>query len=952
MTDNQTTGGAPSKKKKDRLGFLTELAIRFLIFKSGEQTRDKRKSKGKKPPTTGICGPLNHDEDGNPWLWLEIETVRGYPLMEPPDKRDAIGNLEDAIKSFSGWFGDFQDAQLDLQVQGWPYDLDEIEKRSEASVIGTLPTRLEANHKKSRRKAQAEIRRLNFRERRGFVGVKLRNERSFLFRIVAQLILMMGFGSLHAHGNEEEIYKDQIAKVVGKFMDNNVPVRLLSGKETARVIQHCIYRGHTKMPITTASSGVINTRPALRRLANCVARDHFDMVEIFQDGESSYVAYMAVAELPRKYSVNWMFYGDMDRRPVEVSARLNVEPLKLSVGRNARSLNIVDRALEHLHEKRRKTTSVDPEIGRFEARQDVLLQEKERLEEDEPKVKAYVFMVVAGSNPAAVRQNCEYVMARCKKGKVVLEVDEANLAEIRRQTYPGSRLLYKDYRLDLFADGVAIGMPHATPVIGNGGDMMGVVRGPEEGPFLYAHRMVLKKGVDSPPGAIAAGPSGEGKSSLFVNLGLADAAAGMAVIYDEGKGDSRVLKGARFIVPHRILDLSSPEFHGLLNTMYLGETVKESIELTHEALMMYIGKEAEQGWRTTLKAVITDELEEYPKDPDYWRILNERLLGADPSDDRYRIKREIGEALRGLMNAENAELIFSKGKPWWQVAQEYIIPGQMLFVVYGHLTPPDDKETPDDALTERQRLAVIVRKLTNVIYHRFAMNPDVLVAIYKDEIQIDNRMGGNISSSYLSRIGRSKGATVTVGGQLIGDSPRDVWANTSTIYLFTFKETSEAEEAMNRLGIHSKEGTAEWYFWMNLLLGKRGSGRKKYDVIIKTYTGEIALVALNQLYHEGQFVSNIEGVAERRQLESGDGVADQFRFIRRVDSPEAAQEALEYLGVSTEMFKTPNGHSVTIEAWKEVAMELNRDERLVMDDDGELKVLRDVQVSVQQLPMS
>jgi hypothetical protein len=952
MTDNQQQyGGESENKTKFKRGILEQIAIWILLFRNREITRERRREKGLKPPTTGITGPVNHGEDGHPWVWMEAETVKGYSLMDVGDKERFWIYLEDALKSFVGWSGSRHDVEFDLQVQALPFDLEKVDADLRASTMGELSGKLRQRHYNSRRRSINEIKRYGLKQRRVFLGVKLRDERSFFHRMLAQLMLLLGFSSLLANGNEDVIYEEQIQEVLDKFRHNHISVELLSGKETAEVIQRCVYRGHDKLPELSNDSGVVKEYADLQAISASVARDHHDMVEILQDGESSFAAYMPVAKLPDDYEgLSWLFYGDYYRQPVEVSARLRIKPLEMSKAENARTLNRLDAALEDLAKKVK--SNVEREEARLISRKRVALAEKARLDRDDPKVDTNAVMIVSGKDPSDVRQNSRFVMAQCAHNSVTVLIDDSKMAEIRRQTYPGTRLLYTRYTLNLFYDGLAQAMPHATSVIGNGGDMLGVVLGPEAGPFLYAHRLVLRKRIDSPPGQIFVGPSGEGKSSMMVNCVIADAEAGMAGIYDEGKGDSTILEAEdRLQVDIKVLDLSAPEMAGLLNPLYLGDNLKESRDLTLDVLMKCIGGEADRGWRSLVRRIVAEELEEYPDDPDFERIVHKRLLGASRDDPRYQIKLEIGEAILGMMEAEFAEVIFAKGKPWKDVSDKYIARGQVTFVVYGHLTPPDDRDKPDDDLNEQERLAVMVRQLTNVIYYKFALDPTKPLAMYKDEIHIDKRMGGNVSSGYLARIGRSKGCIVSLGGQLMDDPPEDFWKNTSTVWLFTFRQLDEAEKAIMRLGWNVEHGSQEWKRLINLMMGKRGSGRNKYDVIVMTYDKEIGMVATNQLYHEGLFVTNIEAVEERRRQMREGRAAQQLSYVRRAETPEAAEDSLIILGVPPEVIGSPNGYQHVVDQWKAIAQELAGDERLIRDDDGQLKVVRVTELPVPQLPL-
>jgi hypothetical protein len=954
MTENQHRKGGKSKNdKKFKRGILEKFAVWILLFKNGEITRDNRRSKGLRPPSTGITGPINHDEFGHPWVWMEAETVRGYYMMDSGEKWRFWDYLDNALKSFVGWSGIRHDVEIDIQVHAMPYDLDKVDADLRASVMGELSGKLLRRHTNSRRRTLNEIEKLGLRERRVFMGVKLRDERSFLHRMIAQLMLWMNFSSLLANGNEDEIYHDQIQEVLGKFRHHHIKVRLLSGMETAQVIQRCVYRGHDHLPVlSNGDAEMINSNSDLHQLSSSVAYDHHDMVEILQDGESSYAAYMPIAKLPDEYyGLSWLFWGDDFLVPVEVAARLRIKPLETSKAENAKTLNRVKAALSDLAGKS-AGTNVDNEVDRLLSRQAVAEAEKERLDKDDPKVDVNAVLIVSGKDPDMVRDNSRSVIARCGYEKVTALIDETKLAEIRRQTYPGARLLYNRYTLNLFSDGMAQAMPHATSVIGNGGDLLGVVLGPDAGPFLYSHRLVLRKRIDAPPGQLFIGPSGEGKSSMMVNCVIADAEAGMAGIYDEGKGDSTILESEeRLQVNIKVLDLSSEEMAGLLNPLYLGDNEKEKHDLALDVLMKCIGSEAQQGWRPLVRHIVAEELAEHPDDPDFQRIVRERLFGAALDDPRRQMKLEIGEAILGMMDAEHADVIFAKGKPWKEVSDEYIARGQVTFVVYGHLTPPEDREKPDSALNEQERLAVMVRQLTNVIYYKFALDPKVPLAMYKDEIHIDKRMGGNISSGYLARMGRSKGCTVSLGGQLMDDPPEDFWKNSSTVWLFTFRQTDEAEKAITRLGMTVEKGTVEYQRLLNLMMGKPGSGRGKYHVIVMTHDKSIGMVAANQLYHEGLFVTNIEAVEERRRQLRESLAARKLSYVRRAETPEAAEDALIALGVPPEIIGNPNGYESVVERWKEVLLNLGANEKLVVDADGQLMVMAETDLRVPQLPL-
>jgi hypothetical protein len=504
----------------------------------------------------------------------------------------------------------------------------------------------------------------------------------------------------------------------------------------------------------------------------------------------------------------------------------------------------------------------------------------------------------------------------------------------------------------MFCDGMAQAMPYATSLIGNGGDLQGVVLGQEASPFYYSHRLVLTKAVDTRTGQVFIGPSGEGKTDAMVSRAISDALGNMAAVFDEGKGDTRILEGQHeLLVDIIVMDLSSPEMAGLLNPLYLGDDFEESRDLTLRVLWKCIGSEAQPGWRPLIAEAITAEFEEYPKSPDIDRIIKQRLLEADVSDPDHAAKKAIGRTIMSLRNTRHSQVIFGQGQPWQNVAHEYIRRGQVTFVVYGHLTPPEG-DKPDNELNDQERLSLLVRDLTNVIYYKFAMDPEIPLAIYKDEIQIDKRMGGSVASGHLSRIGRSKGSTINLGGQLLDDVPEDFWENASTYNFFRFTTTPPAKKAIELLNINVTPGSAEEKRLLSLLLGDKNSGRRKYDVIVKTYDGEIGLVAFKQIYHGGRFVSNIEGVEQRHRADLEKAAARGLPYARRAETSDAVEATLVHLGVSPEVFAEANGNQYALEKWKEVLLNLG-DNELVVCIDGQLKLVNvDRPSTAPQLPMS
>lgn len=943
----QRTGGETEEKRPQKLGFWGNLAYFFLLLQSGALKRDRRRTKGKRSPSKGISGPINHGEDGMPWVWLEAETIKGYDMMSSDQQKSVKADFQEALASLIG-------REVDIQVQALPMDLQEVDNSLMGGILGEPSSKVAERHAKSRQRSINYIRRYGFKERHVYVGVSLRDERSFLHVALAQLMLWLGLPSLWANGYEHVIYADQIDEIVGRFMDNHILVRTLSGLETAQVIQRCVYRGHTNLPELDDDPEVVSGVGEWQMLSDSVSRDHHRMVEIFhEDGTSSYAIYLSVAKLPQSIDVSWMFLGDMERRPVEVSARLKIRPLEKAVVENSRTLQIVENAISDLVKK--GGTSNHQEIARLEAKKGLALAAKDRLENEElPMVEVNAFLIVSDKDPDRCRQNARHVINKSKgrRRKTVLEIDAAYQPEIRRQTYPGARVTYKKHELSLFCDGMAHAMPHATSLIGNGGDLHGVVLGQEACPFRYSHRLVLTKEVDAPSGQVFIGPSGEGKTDAMVNRAISDAEANMAALFDEGKGDTRILEGEHeLLVDIMVLDLSSPDMAGLLNPLYLGDDVAESRDLTARVLWKCIGSEGQLGWRPLIVEAIAAEFDEYPNSPDLDRIIKQRLLGADMSDPDRAAKVAIGRTIMSLRNTRFSQVIFGQGRPWETVAHEYIRRGQVTFVVYGHLTPPE-ADKPDNELNDQERLSLLVRDLTNVIYYKFAMDPRVPLAVYKDEIQIDKRMGGSVASGHLSRIGRSKGSTINLGGQLLEDVPEDFWENASTYNFFRFNTPPSAKKAIELLNLNITPGSAEEKRLLDLLLGTRSSNRRKYDVVVKTYDGEVGLVAFKQIYHGGRFVSNIEGVEELRRADMEKAAARGLLYARRAETPEAAEASLVRLGVSPDIFGEANGYQYALDQWQDILLNLGENE-LVVCVDGQLKIVNaDRPTTAPQLPLS
>jgi hypothetical protein len=934
-------------QEKPKLGFRGMLAFWIAAWEAGALKRDRRRSKGKQPPTKGITGPINHDEDGHPWLWMAVETVRAYQTMTRSKQRHVKFNLKKALESLEGH-------ELDIQVQALPYGQNEVDELMRAGMIGKPSAEIAKRHAKSRQRNMEYIKDQGFKQRHGFIGVQMRDERSFLSRLLSQVLLWMGFGSLLAIGYEHIIYHDQIEEILAKFRHNNVPVRPLSGVETARVIQRCIYRGHAKLPELSDDSGVIRDSGELKRLTSSAARiprDNLDMVEIFQDGSSRFASYLAVAKLPeRDLDLSWLFVGDNKHRPVEVSARISIQERARAKSYNAHTLLRIRNEIANLVKLADEASQLD--IDKQVAREQIAQAVSSRYERGEISAKVHAFLIVSDDNAERLKKNRSYVIERCGQRKIVLEVDETYVTEIRRQTYPGARITYTDYQLDLFLDGLADAAPHATSLFGSKGDLLGEVVGRDGGPFIYAHRLVVfDKNIDGPPGQAYIGPSGRGKTTAMVNDAIADALANMGALFDEGKGDTRILKGQHDLLVDLVsLDLSTPEMAGLLNPFYLGDDIQEKQDLAVQMLWKWIRAEAQPGWQPILSEAVAEELDEYPDDPDMKRLIMDRLYSANRSDPDGVIRRAIGLALRSMLLTKHAEVLTAKGKAWKDVADKYIRRGQVTFVVYGELTPPTEDKPVSD-LTPQERLAFLVRDMTNVIYYNFAMDPDIPVAIYKDEIQIDNRMGGSVASGHLSRVGRSKGSTINLGGQLIKDVPQDFWENTSTINFFSFKNMSTATEAIDLLGIDVEPGSEEEKHWIALLRGEDGSGRKPYDVLVKTHDGQLGMVARKQIYDGGRFVSNVQAVEERRREQRAAlAAANRLPHISRMPTPEAAEHALMQLGVSPEVFGNANGHHTALEQWTEIVLNLLDDERVAIIGD-KLAVVKITEHTKEQLPL-
>jgi hypothetical protein len=331
--DVEQQGGETQEKPK--LGFRGMLALWIATWEAGAFKRDRRRSKGKQPPSKGITGPINHGEDGHPWLWMEARTVAAYQTMTRSEQRHAKYNFKQALESLEGH-------ELDIQVQALPYSREEVEEQMKAGIIGKPSEEISERHAKSRQRNHEYIEKRGFKQRHCFIGVQMQDERSMFARVISQVLLWVGFSSLLAVGYEHIIYHDQIQGILGKFRHNNVPVRPLSGLETAQVIQRCIYRGHDKLPVLSDDSGVVGGSGELKRLTSSAARiprDDMDMVEIRQDGSTRFVSYLAVAKLPDSdLDLSWLFVGDNKNRPVEVSARISINDRARAKAYNAHTL--------------------------------------------------------------------------------------------------------------------------------------------------------------------------------------------------------------------------------------------------------------------------------------------------------------------------------------------------------------------------------------------------------------------------------------------------------------------------------------------------------------------------------------------------------------------------------------------------------------------------------------
>jgi hypothetical protein len=141
MTPNvELQGGEPQEKPK--LGFRGTLAYWLAAWEAGVFKRDRRRSKGQQPPTKGITGPINHDEDGHPWLWMEVETVPGFQTMTRSRQKHMKYNFTKVLESLEG-------RELDIQVQALPFGSDEVEAKMKAGIIGRPSAEVAERHAKS-----------------------------------------------------------------------------------------------------------------------------------------------------------------------------------------------------------------------------------------------------------------------------------------------------------------------------------------------------------------------------------------------------------------------------------------------------------------------------------------------------------------------------------------------------------------------------------------------------------------------------------------------------------------------------------------------------------------------------------------------------------------------------------------------------------------------------------
>jgi hypothetical protein len=66
MTDKTELHPGDEQEEEPKLGLVLKLLYWFFLWRAGGITRDKRRTKGKRSPTMGICGPINYDEAGHP----------------------------------------------------------------------------------------------------------------------------------------------------------------------------------------------------------------------------------------------------------------------------------------------------------------------------------------------------------------------------------------------------------------------------------------------------------------------------------------------------------------------------------------------------------------------------------------------------------------------------------------------------------------------------------------------------------------------------------------------------------------------------------------------------------------------------------------------------------------------------------------------------------------------
>jgi len=528
-----------------------------------------------------------------------------------------------------------------------------------------------------------------------------------------------------------------------------------------------MWRGAPERPLVVFPS----TKPVMRanQLAWLGEGNVTDLIYELQSdymGAVGYVSYLALAVLPPELvptpGLEYLWLNDLNGDPLDIIIHFQVLSPEEIVQNMERRAAIVKDFSDNLRKSNGEAGQSDINETRW-----AIDDYKDDAKHNNPSVRFTVTAAVTGLTREDLKNTRRAIITTAasseKAGEeVVWVVPYGKELELHNKCIPGSSVDIDRYIQETELMGLAAGMPHGSDIPRGVGSWLGRLTGRDRGMFMDSIESVLRAKVDAGPVTICVGPSGRGKTTTMIDVGVDQARKGAIVLIREGsKGDTRLLATADIENCPKVTLIDISREPGCFNPGLWGDDRSEQALNLEDFLKMNCAQ-WDVRYDGSLHMMCAAEIDEHPDSPDFRRVV--KALQSR------RELRMVGESLSPLADMSEANICWGNRQQSESLMNQ-LQPGMTVWRSERWRMPLPEKDPKN--WTALERFSVACLQLQFGYSRQLSMQRQLRTFTGDDEFhEKSGLVTGTSDLNFLGRSGRSLGSLYWISTQ--GAGPEDI----------------------------------------------------------------------------------------------------------------------------------------------------------------------------------